>query len=301
MNKHTICDILRSNTIIDKIPHTITELNEYIKEVMKLDKRILNFEDHNFSNKNLKNLVLEKSVNRKIILFAGDGFDHESGNTDIQFFYDNYKKENKQVIYVCKPSFWINRYNNHISAGDALFDNIYYLRKNPDIKVLLCFMDITNTDQCEKFTKLFKNKINEIDSDEPYLIQYLDPLYCCKLLTKNGKCININHMWIRLFENFKLFNITKNNQHKKISIYKIDKYGYIFNNRSRFIQSYSAKFNSDFMWYDISNDIDINDNDVYTKKSIESIMSNKSINSNTKIIMVYWGSNIIMFHPFIIL
>jgi len=218
MIKNTICDILRNsikNNFIEPtnyIPHTIIDLNKYIDKVIKLDKRILNFEDlDNFPN--IKNIPLldkifdNEYINFKIILGAGDGWygDDKLRITDIQGFYDKSfpSHKEKEVIYICKPSFWIDHYKEeHILFGDALIPNLNFLIKNPDKKILLCFIDTRNNKQCKKFTELFIDKIDEIDSDEQYLMNYLRPSLCHQLLTCGGICRNIPKKQIYKFENY---------------------------------------------------------------------------------------------------
>lgn len=199
---------------------TIVRRNKFVKNAILHEKRILNFfgdlEEINIFD--VKILDNDGNPINKVILGAGDGWygDKTGVKTDIEGFYKANITLNL-IIFVCDPTFWVNRYKeDHLSAGDALIPNIKFLLENPELNVLLCFMDINKRLHCEKLTQLFSNMVYEIDSDEPFLMPYLHPKYCSELLIYGGECKNINKKWIKQFIEYsikkkqKIFTVTEN-------------------------------------------------------------------------------------------
>ena len=211
----------------------IVRRNKVVKNAILHEKRILNFfgDLEKINIFHVKLLDNDRNPINKIILGAGDGWygDEFGVKTDIEGFYKANKTFNL-IIFVCDPTFWVNRYKEgHLSAGDALIPNIKFLLENPELNVLLCFMDINKSLHCEKLTELFSGMVYEIDSDEPTLMPYLHPKYCSELLIYGvGECKNIYKYWIKEFIDYpiknkqKVFTVTEN--HVSSSRFNFDIY-----------------------------------------------------------------------------
>jgi hypothetical protein len=215
---------------LEQVPETILLRQKAIQDAISHERRIINFfgnhEDIIIPQEIYLNILNLGEFSTIIILGAGDGWYGQNGDkiSDIQGFYEKYSPE-YILIFVCHPDFWINRYGNkHIESGDALVPNINYLLENPDLNILLCFMDINNKKHCKKLAQLFAKSISLIDSDEPVLMPYLAPEYCYELLHPYGECINIYERYIQRFKDFRINGYRKFSVHKDKNPYKTEYY-----------------------------------------------------------------------------
>jgi hypothetical protein len=141
------------------------------------DPRILNFK------RDLTDIVIPERFkqNREynVMLSAGDGSSDYNGRSGL----------NLQTM----PQFGWNVFCCIGSGGDSaskLKDNIKILQDKPELNVLICLIDLTSLDECEKFGVLFEGSVDKIDSHDQRW--YLPEAICYKVLKTGGSCYVIH-------------------------------------------------------------------------------------------------------------
>ena len=138
--------------------------------------------DYRIQNFRSKKIVLPPFFNeiseKKLILSAGDGI---SSYKESPLGISNIEIMSKYGfnIFCCI-------YDDDINSGCHLKKNIDFLKKNSDLKIILCLIDLNNDLECEIFDQLFFNQIDYIESHDYRF--FLPEKSVHNILKYNGIC-----------------------------------------------------------------------------------------------------------------
>lgn len=150
---------------------------------VELGPRILDFSKFKDfqSLKSLLPVSFDKSNLHNMMLACGDGIkDSEKGICDIQFYTELKEQEWPTIdIFCCSYN-----YESNLQA------NIKYMESRPELDIILCLFNLENEHECNLFSKLFEDSIDNIWTDDFRFI--LHPFNAHQVTKLNGYIHNID-------------------------------------------------------------------------------------------------------------
>ena len=160
-----------------------------------IDPRIIDFENWEAYNYTMPDWINDPNVPKRMMLACGDGYGEKINKygdlarrilTNSHFGDDFENITDIELISAAGYNIFccFKHYDEH-----GLSMNIEYMLNNPDLKILLCFIDLNNKWQCDDLGFVFENKIDILDTDDTRVYIPVDIAY--KILKPEGKCMTI--------------------------------------------------------------------------------------------------------------